>query len=287
MKKLLPILLTVLLLTGCGAAALPDGSAAGGTFAQASAASQEVLSYELGTRIYEDSVSAEDGTLLAQLRYEIPELRALRDGVLLEQASTAAEQQAMDAQAAFNAEFAAWLDDLKELGDWAKEHYDEDPTFFERGYYYTAETSYSAYQTDTLISILSTFYSFTGGVHPNTTFGGFNFDLTTGTVLPVPALGEDAQELEAAVTEEIIRQCGEIAEENGRLPEEFFWQDYQDVAANWPNAAVTFDAEGMTVTFSAYELAGYAAGPQFFRMDYAFLKPLLSAYGCEVLGLAD
>ena len=44
---------------------------------------------------------------------------------------------------------------------------------------------------------------------------------------------------------------------------------------------------GMSVAFSPYELAAYAAGPQTFELSYEFLKPYLDEHGLEVLGLDE
>ena len=41
----------------------------------------------------------------------------------------------------------------------------------------------------------------------------------------------------------------------------------------------------MTVVFSPYELAPYAAGPQEFFLSYDWLKPHLGPHGLELLGL--
>ena len=34
-----------------------------------------------------------------------------------------------------------------------------------------------------------------------------------------------------------------------------YWEDYQDIAANWSSYAVSFNEEGVTVAFSPYEIA--------------------------------
>ena len=47
---------------------------------------------------------------------------------------------------------------------------------------------------------------------------------------------------------------------------------------------MSFDDEGMTVTFSPYEIACYAAGTREFRLDRDFLDQYLSAEGLRLLG---
>ena len=122
-----------------------------------------------------------------------------------------------------------------------------------------------------------------GAAHPNTWMMAWNFDLEEGTFFEPQLLGE-GQDLQAAVTEEIIRQAGEPAQD-GTIPAEAYWEDYREIAANWSTAAVSFDQEGMVVTFSPYELAAYALGPQTFRFSYRWMEPHLSSHAREILEL--
>lgn len=50
---------------------------------------------------------------------------------------------------------------------------------------------------------------------------------------------------------------------------------------------MSFDEEGMTVTFAPYEIACYAAGTQEFRLDRDFLGQYLSAEGLRLLGYEE
>ncbi len=89
------------------------------------------------------------------------------------------------------------------------------------------------------------------------------------------------------MTEEIIRQADARATENGfASPTEMYWEDYQSIAAQWPDYAVTFSDEGMTVVFSAYGMASYAAGEQTFVLDRDFLEPYLSEDGRLLLNIS-
>ena len=70
-------------------------------------------------------------------------------------------------------------------------------------------------------------------------------------------------------------------------PGEMFWEDYEDIIADWSSYAVSFDEEGMTVAFSPYELAAYAAGAQEFVLTYEELAPHLNQRGRQMLGLSE
>ena len=111
--------------------------------------------------------------------------------------------------------------------------------------------------------------------------------MQTGRFLHPTALGEDSEKFQAAVTEEIIRQAdARAAEEGFETPTALYWKDYQDIAAQWPDYAVTFSDEGMTVVFSAYGMANYAAGEQTFVLDWDFLEPYLSEDGRLLLNIS-
>ena len=65
-----------------------------------------------------------------------------------------------------------------------------------------------------------------------------------------------------------------------------YWSDYREIMEKWASDyAAFFDAEGLTVIFSAIELAPYAAGAQEFRFPYSALDSYWSDSGRAVLGL--
>ena len=70
-------------------------------------------------------------------------------------------------------------------------------------------------------------------------------------------------------------------------PGEMFWEDYEDIIADWSSYAVSFDEAGMTVAFSPYELAAYAAAAQVFTLSYLELAPHLNQRGQQVLVLTE
>lgn len=290
--------LSLALLAGCANAAPGgadfepgDGSVGALGASRVQSSSAATLDFVLESEEHGEERYAKDGTLLALYRYEIPVLRVAReDGQVLDAAASAAEKAALDTAAAFNADVAGWLEDTNfpSVLDWAEEDYAQ---YAKNGQgwwgYYEEEFTHSSWRTERLISIAGTYYSYTGGAHPNSVFMSWNFDLQTGRFLHPAALGADSEEFQAAVTEEILRQADLRAEEEGMAPEELYWEDYRDIAARWPDYAVSFSDRGMTVTFSAYEMASYAAGSQSFELGMSFLKPWLSEDGMLLLGLSE
>ena len=299
MKKahLFALLCALILLAGCGASAPPASSEVPPSppaDSELLPPPPEVISYTVTTLTQEDSLRAEDGTLLLTPCYQLPSLCAHReDGSIIEEAKTPAEKEALAAVETFNETFSNWSneDDFggSDIRDLAKEDYAwRSQEGIEWSMNYTLDLSCSTYQTERMISVFGLYYYYTGGAHPNSVYLAWNFDLENGEFFSPETLG-DSPEFQIAVTEELIRQCKEkskVAEQEGWGPD-IFWPDYETILADWQSYAVSFDGENMIVSFSPYELAAYAAGPQIFSIPYTFLEPYLSLQGMELLGLAD
>ena len=293
MRKLIALML-VLLLCGCAAEkdtpVQEEPAPEETTEAEIVVPPQEAaLSYTVSTTTWSDEVYAEDGTLLAAYRFVLPELKAVReDGVPVAEPQNEAEEQAVAIMSVFNEKFSKWAqaEEFQEIVSWAQEHYnmcmEEQIEWFS---HYTLELDCEVYQTEHMVSVSGTYYSYTGGAHPNTWTLGWNYDLETGEFFSPELLGEGT-ELQDAVAVEIIRQA-QSPTEDGYVSVEMYWEDYEEIIGNWPCYAVTFRDDGMDVVFSAYELAPYAAGPQEFHLSYEFLKPYLSEQGKLLLGLKE
>ena len=291
MRKLTALIL-ILLLCGCAATAVvsvPEPPVQEELPPVEILPSQEVISYTVGMSVWTDEALTEDSTQLATYTFVLPELRAVReDGTVIVEPQNDAEEQALSAIAAFNEKFGKWAraEEFHEIVSWAEEQYAsmtaEGIEWFAP---YALELDCTVYQTDHIISVSGIYYSYTGGAHPNTWRLGWNYDLETGEFMDLEMLGEGT-ELNEAVAAEIIRQA-QIPLEDGLVRVEMYWEDYEEIVANWSSYAVTFGETGMDVVFSAYELAPYAAGPQEFHLPYDYLKPHLSEQGKLLLGLEE
>ncbi|MDD3347933.1 DUF3298 and DUF4163 domain-containing protein [Oscillibacter sp.] len=298
MKKinaLLPVL-AVILLTACSAEWAADTSSIKNdpppmAAMQAAPPAREEICYRVETEEISDTVRASDGTELLTYAFHLPKLTALREnGAVIEQARTEQERQALTVAETFNAHFEKWAaaEDLDSVIAAASEDMDwrrETATEWSGGYWLELMTA--CYQTDNLVSVVGTYSSDTGGAHPNTWCLGWNFDLSSGTFFGPEGLAADGAGFQQAVLEELIRQAEEVAVENNTTPEALFWEDYEEILANWGSYAVSFDENGMTVSFSPYELACYAAGTQTFSVSYDWLVPQLSEHGRQVLGVGE
>lgn len=290
MKKYCSLILTLCLaaaLAGCGITTLPTPEDP----EPPAAADPEEITYEVTTDPHEETVHAEDGTLLMTVSFQLPHLQAYADGTLIETPATPAQEEAMARVNTFNENFDQWREsgDTAQSMEDAKSLYQSFPDAFSNTSY-CEEFTYTAYRTGSLISIAADYYSYLGGAHPNDVYFSWNFDLDSSTFLTIPELATDPQAFTLAVADMIEVQAGErFASEpkyEGLSISDIYWDNYRETIEKWgSDYAASFDADGLTVIFSAYELASYANGPQEFHIPYAALDSYWSDSGRTVLGL--
>ncbi len=276
-----PVAATALLLTACG-----GGSTVTASPPAVRSAPQvpytDSISFFVETQVQTGEAADESGTVLASYTYQLPVMTALRkDGTAVspENAKIEREKQALATAKAFNEEFQRWAEEAdfaslaEAAGQGARRPGGQVP--------YAQDLECEIYQTDRLVSVAGQFYVSSGGAHPNTGLYGWNFDLASGRFFSVGELFDDVD----AVTRELVRKSTQRAAKDGLSPEQFFWKDYAEILAAWSESAVavTFDGENMTVSYSPYDLAAYAAGPQIFTIPLEWLEPYLSAYGKSLL----
>lgn len=290
MKKYCFLILTLCLaaaLAGCGITTLPTPEDP----EPPAAADPEEITYEVTTDPHEETVHAEDGTLLMTVSFQLPHLQAYADGTLIETPATPAQEEAMARVNTFNENFNQWREsgDTAQSMEDAKSLYQSFPDAFSNTSY-CEEFTYTAYRTGSLISIAADYYSYLGGAHPNDVYFSWNFDLDSSTFLTIPELATDPQAFTLAVADMIEVQAGERfasePEYEGLSISDIYWDNYRETIEKWgSDYAASFDADGLTVIFSAYELASYANGPQEFHIPYAALDSYWSDSGRAVLGL--
>lgn len=290
MKKYCSLILTLCLaaaLAGCGITTLPTPEDP----ELPAAADPEEITYEVTTDPHEETVHAEDGTLLMTVSFQLPHLQAYADGTLIETPATPAQEEAMARVNTFNENFNQWREsgDTAQSMEDAKSLYQSFPDAFSNTSY-CEEFTYTAYRTGSLISIAADYYSYLGGAHPNDVYFSWNFDLDSSTFLTIPELATDPQAFTLAVADMIEVQAGERfasePEYEGLSISDVYWDNYRETIEKWgSDYAASFDADGLTVIFSAYELASYANGPQEFHIPYAALDSYWSDSGRTVLGL--
>ncbi|SFP70574.1 protein of unknown function [Oscillibacter sp. PC13] len=291
MTTFIALLLAVSMLSGCSNASVTNIKSTPAEFSVSAIlaeAKPEAVTYTVELQTVENTAEAEDGTLLVHYKFELPVMTAVRkDGSEILQAANETERAALLIVESFNSQFADWLDrgEFSALAAAAEE--DRTWQVLNGGEWigaYELGLTCDLYQTGELISVAAEYYSYTGGAHPNTSLLAWNFDLTTGQFFTPAILAADGQDFLAAVQEEIVRQAN-IPLEDGTVPAAGYWEDYEEIAADWSSYAVSFDETGMKVAFSPYEIACYAAGPQVFSLPYELLLPHLSDHGKVILEL--
>ena len=281
MSTMIALLLVLSALVGCAGEtltnvknALPDLPA-------------EVIAFSVEMETYEETVRDEDGAALAECSYELPVLTArLADGSVLETVATAGQERALAVAETFNGGFAQWKTNPRTLAESAR----EDRAFRNESglepVAYTDNLSCTVYQTERLVSVSGNYSTYTGGAHPNSILMSWNFDLDAGEFFE-PEILDEGGDFREYVHLALVKQARETAAAAGMTPKDFYWEDYEDTLAEWSSYAVSFDETGMTVGFSPYELAAYAAGPQVFHLAYETLLPHLGQHGRALLGLED
>lgn len=281
MSAVIALLLVLSALTGCAGETLVNVKSA-----PPRPPAAVTLSVEVET--YEDTVRDRDGAVLAECAYELPVMRAvLEDGAPLEEAASPEQERALAAAEAFNARFVQWRENPRNLAETAKEDRNlrnEQSLAF---YPYDDHLNCTVYQTERLVSVSGIYSTWTGGAHPNTILVSWNFDLEAGEFFE-PEILDEGGALQAYVQGELCVKAQQTVQEMGGVePDGWYWTNYEDTLAEWSSYAVSFDEEGMTVGFSPYELANYAAGPQIFRLSYDDLSPHLGEHGRTLLGLEN
>lgn len=293
MKKWIVSIMTVLLLAACVAPTQSTSEQQSWTLpqviTQAALPVRGTLDYRVETETRADRVTTEDGVLLAEYSFQLPRILVVKeDGTLLSEPGGVEEEWAAAVAERFNDYFEKWAaaEDFDSLVAAAEEDL---AWSVQEGYRwfngYSLELTTSIYQTEDLVSVCGTYYSYTGGAHPNTWQLGWNYDLTSGNFFGPEGLIADNTGFQEAVVDELIRQAEETAAKNEMAIEDLYWQDYESILRNWSSYAVFFDAGGMHVNFSPYELAPYAFGSQEFVFSYEWMEPYLGEYGRRLLEL--
>ncbi len=158
-------------------------------------------------------------------------------------------------------------DDVSKNMDEYKEYAEND--IVERGElpggYYTYECDCLVTKADEeVVSIIYTYYAFSGGAHPSTWYVSHNFSTKTGEELNAANVVSDMDSLPKLLEDRIEKEYE---------TEDLYFEDDLEVAIKDHYETVgdytfTLDHAGITFYFSAYDLAAYAAGAQIVTINY-------------------
>ena len=218
-----------------------------------------------------DKFSDDEGNLLASYSYEIMVMRV----------SDTADEATTKMAEAFNRGMQEVLDRHletgSELGQWAA--YDE--AMRQRGGYYTDELEAEGCQMGNIYTVRFSYYSDTGGAHPNQSYVTNIFDLERGEYIDPLEIADDPELFRATVTDLILDQIQHLDEETIAN----YFSDYESAVAQWNTRYTSFGEDGITVIFSTYDLGPFAMGAQEFNIDYSDVSSALGEGGQAKLGL--
>lgn len=132
------------------------------------------------------------------------------------------------------------------------------------------------YNDNSIVSLQSEFYHFTGGAHGNSGVYFANFNSLDGRKLNLSDLLVSNYEVELnKIAEEIFRKNKELSSEEN-LQEAGFWFEGNKFALN-NNYGIKSD--GLVFYFNSYEIAAYAMGPTEILIPYKQIKSLTKKDG--------
>lgn len=132
---------------------------------------------------------------------------------------------------------------------------------------------------DDLISIKFDFGSYyQGAAHPNSYSEAINYDLKNGKQLKLSDLFKPGSKFLQAIANYCIADLKkQLREKALNLPEEDIQKGAAPTTKNYQSW--TISRQGLGINFDAYQVAPYAAGPQFVLVPYSTLKDLINPEG--------
>jgi len=136
------------------------------------------------------------------------------------------------------------------------------------------DISYSVEHADkNLISLHFSHYSYTGGAHGNTASLTYTYDLNQGVMLKLGDLFQP----NANYLKVLSDYCVKAIKKSDLTEDEWIRNGAGPKAENYQSWNVT--PEGLQITFDAYQVAAYAAGPQEVLVPYSMLKSIIKPDG--------
>lgn len=121
------------------------------------------------------------------------------------------------------------------------------------------------------ISILFSFFEFTGGAHPNTTTESFNYDLNRNAPVNLADLFTPNSNYLKVISDYAVKELKKL--ETVDNPEEGAGPKLD----NFHSWNITF--AGLKITFDRYQVGAYAVGEHEVVVPYSVLKPIINPDG--------
>ncbi len=127
--------------------------------------------------------------------------------------------------------------------------------------------------SDKHISILFTYFSYTGGAHPNTNTASLNYDLEKGEEIPLGSLFKQGSDYLKVISDYCITELSKLKVGDA----DWIRRGAGPKAENFKSWNIT--PQGLMITFDAYQVASYAEGPQEVVIPFSVLKPIARSGG--------
>jgi Protein of unknown function (DUF3298)/Deacetylase PdaC len=123
------------------------------------------------------------------------------------------------------------------------------------------------------ISVLFTYYTYTGGAHPNTTTSSFNYDLNRGELIKLGGLFKPGTNYLKIISDYSVVELKKLKIGD----EDWINRGAGPKMENFRSWNIT--PQGLMITFDAYQVASYAEGPQEVVIPYSVLKSVINPEG--------
>jgi hypothetical protein len=135
-----------------------------------------------------------------------------------------------------------------------------------------------ALANDSLLSVRFDISVFTGGAHGTSSSSVLNYDVKAGKLLKLADVFKPGAKYVPLLSSYCIKDLKKQSSSNGNiLPDETIQEGAGPSARNFDSW--TISKKGLLITFDAYLVGPYAAGPQYVLIPYSALKDLLNPDG--------
>lgn len=128
-----------------------------------------------------------------------------------------------------------------------------------------------SFQSESVVSLMTSFYAYTGGAHGYEMIDYLNLDAENGSVLTLDKLIEDQDEFKAFAELKFKEQM-DMAPEDDINSGRFYFED----DGFYIPEIFGFTEEGMELYYATYEIGSYADGPVSIEFSWEEMEPWLS-----------
>lgn len=231
---------------------------------------QEPIEFSGGVEITSKSIKENNKKLKYEIDADYPQVTGASDG-RYDKFNQEAKNVAAGEVATFRKEMVEWAADQAEIKT------DQEPA--------TGGSSLEVGYTISLAndSLISTQYGigtyFQGAAHPNSHTRVLNYDLKAGKPIKLADLFKPGSNYLQTISSYSIKELKKQSSKGGEsmFDDEWLQKGAGPSADNYTSWVIT--KKGLGINFDAYQVAPYAAGPQYVLIPYSVLKDIIKPDG--------